>query len=178
MKKFRLLLLDANVVIELFRMGLWDKFISACDVHLARTVVEESKYWEDDIGQKHVINLTSFEQNGRITVHDVELSELNAFTDPFGLDILEKLDLGESESLSILCSSKEQFRISSSDKIVYRVLGALSRSEHGISLEELLQAVGITKKLEPKFSKVFRDEWSQRGFTEGFSGLAFKKPTR
>lgn len=176
MKKFSLLLLDANVVIELFRLGIWDKFISECDVHLARRVVEESMYWEDDFDEEHAIDLTPFEKIGRITVHDVELSELKTFTDPFGLDILEKLDPGESESLSILCSSTEQFLISSSDKIAYRVLGALSRSDQGISLEEILQAVGLSKKLKQQFGKAFREEWSRRGFAEGFSGLAFKKP--
>lgn len=41
MKKFRLLLLDADVVIELFRLGLWDGIVERCDVHLARIVVED-----------------------------------------------------------------------------------------------------------------------------------------
>ncbi len=39
LKTFNLLLLDANVVIELFRKGLRDKLLTFCDVHLARTVV-------------------------------------------------------------------------------------------------------------------------------------------
>ncbi len=40
MKKFRLLLLDANIVIELFGQGIWDRVIDLCDIHLARTVAE------------------------------------------------------------------------------------------------------------------------------------------
>ena len=39
MKKFRLLLLDANVVIELFRHGIWARVIETCEVYLSRTVV-------------------------------------------------------------------------------------------------------------------------------------------
>lgn len=57
MKKFSLLLLDTGIVIELFRLNLWDDFIASCDIHLGRTVVGESKYWEDDLGQKHPIEM-------------------------------------------------------------------------------------------------------------------------
>jgi hypothetical protein len=177
LKKFSLLLLDANVVIELFRLDMWDKFISLCDVHLARTVVFESKYWEDDLEHKHPIDLSPYEQDGRIIVHDAGILELSTLTDPFGSTILEKLDPGEAESLALLCASKERFLVSSSDKITYRVLGALRRSDQGISLEETLQAIGLTKRLTPQFGKTFREQWSRRGFTDGVSGLAFVKPT-
>jgi hypothetical protein len=39
MKKFSFLLLDANIVIELFRLGLWEKITDICDIHIAETVV-------------------------------------------------------------------------------------------------------------------------------------------
>lgn len=176
MKKFSLLLLDTGVVLELFRLALWDDFIALCDVHLARTVVRESKYWEDDLGQRHPIDLSPYERDGLVTVYDIDVSELDALTDPFGPDILVKLDPGEAESLAILCNSKDRFLVSSADKITYRVLGALKRSDQGISLEETLQAIGLTKRLVHKYSKAFREKWSQRGFSEGASGLAFMKP--
>ena len=38
-KKFRLLLLDANVVTEMARHSLWGQVIGLCEVHLARTVI-------------------------------------------------------------------------------------------------------------------------------------------
>ena len=36
-KKFSLLLPDANVVIHLFKLGIWERLIERCDVHPART---------------------------------------------------------------------------------------------------------------------------------------------
>lgn len=178
MKKFSLLLLDTNVVLVLFRLDLWDSFIGKCDVHLARVVVAESRYWEDGDGQRHPIDPSPYERDGRITVHDIDVSGLAVLTDPFGPDILGKLDDGEAESLAVLCNSKDRFLVSSSDKITYRVLGALNRSDQGISLEEVLQAIGLTKKLTPEFCKPYRERWSQRGFEEGISGLAFTKPKK
>ena len=176
MKRFSLLLLDTGIVIELFQLNIWDGFVAQCDVHLARTVVQESKYWEDDLGQKHPIDLSRYERDGLITVHDIDVSELDVLTSAFGPDILTKLDPGEAESLAILCNSKERFLVSSADGITYRVLGALKCSDQGISLEETLQAIGLTKQLVYKFSKAFREKWSRRGFSEGISGLAFTRP--
>ncbi len=40
MRKLRFLLLDANVIIQLFELGLWKNLIESCEVLLARTVAE------------------------------------------------------------------------------------------------------------------------------------------
>ncbi len=40
MTTLRLLLLDANVVIELFRLGIWGRVIERCRIFVARTIVE------------------------------------------------------------------------------------------------------------------------------------------
>lgn len=178
LKKFSLLLLDANIVIELFRLKLWDDFINLCDTHLARTVVNESKYWEDDLQNENSIDLSTYERDGHITIHDMDSSALEVLTEQFGPNILEKLDAGEAESLAVLCSSEERFLVSSADSITYRVLGALNRSDQGISLEEILAALGLTKNLPHRFSKAFREKWSRCGFEEGISGLAFTKPNK
>jgi hypothetical protein len=59
-KRLSFLLLDANVVIYLFKLGIWDKLVAACDLHLARTVVQESHFYEDDHGQRHDFDLTPY----------------------------------------------------------------------------------------------------------------------
>ena len=37
MKKFKFLLLDAGPIIKLFELGIWDEFISRCDITVTRT---------------------------------------------------------------------------------------------------------------------------------------------
>jgi hypothetical protein len=39
MKRLSFLLLDANIVIHLFKLGIWERLIELCDIHLARTVM-------------------------------------------------------------------------------------------------------------------------------------------
>ena len=55
-KKFPLLLLDADVVIELHCLGIWDQVVERCDVHVARSIVDdEALYFEDKQGDHGVV---------------------------------------------------------------------------------------------------------------------------
>lgn len=173
-KKFRLLLLDANVVIEAFRMGFWDNLVERCDIYLARTIVEtEAHFYEDDDGVRHDFELAPYEASGAITVFDVEMAEVEAFRQRFGPAYFEKLDPGEAEALAFLFAQQsEDWQICSADKIIYRVLGSCHRQEQGISLEEILQKVGLGRSVDRMFSREYREQWTQRGFQDGLSGMA------
>lgn len=173
MAKFNLLLLDTCVILELFRLDIWEDFLKQCDVHLSIIIIDEARFYEDDDGEKHTIDWTKY--TGRLTVHDVDASDLRLLTDPFGPGILEKLDPGEAELLAVLCKSFDNYKICSSDAIVFRVLGALNRSGQGLSLEEILGQIGMTKSLTWQHTKKFRDRWSNEGFVQGITGLALKR---
>ncbi len=175
MKKFSLLLLDANIVIELFRLGIWDKVVDLCDIHLARTVADrEAHFFLDEEGQRQDFDLTPYAQDGRIDVFDVAPSDLTAFLDSFDPVYFEKLDPGEAESLAFLLNSPPECLLCSADKIVFRVLGSLRRGEQGISLEEVLHQTGLARDLRPHFSRACRERWTNRGFQEGLQGIGPK----
>ncbi len=184
MKKFRLLLLDANIVIELFRLGIWDQLLEFCDIHLAKSIVGsktselrgEADFFIDDLGDRHEIDLEKDIEAGKITVFDVNPSDLGTFRAKFDPTYFEKLDAGETESLAYLLNSKETYQICSADAIVFRVLGNIScgkinRSEQGISLEEILQKIGLSRKLTSQFTKAFREKMTQKGFQEHLGGM-------
>lgn len=174
MKKFRLLLLDANVVIEISRHGLWDQIIARCDIHLARTVVDEAHFFVDDKGDRQIIDLSAHIDSKAITVFELMPSDLTDLRAKFGAGYFEKLDPGETESLAYLLRSGDDGLICSADKIVYRVLGNLHRSEQGVSLEEVLAQTGLGRKLAREFSREYREQWTQKGFQEGLGGLGAK----
>lgn len=175
MKKFQLLLLDANIVIELFRQGIWDKVVDLRDIHLARTVAqEEAHFYKDENGERHDFDLRPYAKDERITVFDVLLSELSGFLSHFGPTYLEKLDPGEAESLVYLLNSTEPCLICSADKIVYRVLGNINRGEQGISLEEILQKIGLGRPLKHHFSKAYHRYWTKQGSQERIQGTGWK----
>jgi hypothetical protein len=170
-KKFRLLLLDANVVIEISRHGLWDGIVARCEVHLARTVIDEAQFFDDANGNRQYIDLTAYINAKSITVFDLTPSDLAMLRAEFDPVYFEKLDPGETESLGYLLRQSAESQICSADKIVYRVLGNLKRSEQGVSLEELLDQVGLGRKLPREFTRTYREEWTKKGFQEGLGGI-------
>ncbi len=175
MKKFRLLLLDANVVFELFRHGIWDRLLEACDVHLAKTVVTtEAHFYQDDQGLRHDFDLGEYARSGKISVFDVGQPELTAFRAQFDPTYFERLDPGETESLVYLLNSKDACLICSADTIVYRVLGNLNRGEQGISLEEVLQKIGLARELTWPFTRAFREKYTKKGFEQRLGGLGLR----
>ena len=71
MKRLSFLLLDANVVIYLFEHRLWERLVETCDVHLARTVIDEAHFYEDDDGVRelelYALRQAGFEAEGYAT---------------------------------------------------------------------------------------------------------------
>jgi hypothetical protein len=175
-KKFRLLLLDANVVIEISRHDLWDQVVAKCDIHLAQTVIDEAQFYDDDNGRRHYIDLSPYISAKTIQPVELTPSQMAGFRAQFSPVYFEKLDPGETESLAYLLGQSEECLICSADKIVYRVLGCLSRSEQGVSLDEVLGQVGLGRRLGREFTKAYREEWTKKGFQEGLTGLGIRRP--
>ena len=171
MKKYQLLLLDANVVIYLFEEGVWDKLLEKCDVHLERTIVQQSAWYDDHNGNRHNIDLSGYENSGAITVFEVDLDEVEVLTSMLTPSISEVLHIGETESLARMVTSTDKYQICSSDPAVYRALGALNMSEQSVSLEILLKGIGLSRQLVWPFSEDFRKKYLEYGFSSGFLGL-------
>jgi hypothetical protein len=179
MKKFRFLLLDANVVIHLFELGLWEQFLEKCDVLLAQTVAErEARFFFDKDGQQHGIDLSRDIAEKCLTIVEVTPPDLKGFFDRFDPSYLDRLDPGEAESLAYLVESKDPCQICSSDAIVFRVLAQFALEERGLSLEEILQRIGLGRSLPRQFTKQFRAQWTTRGQEERIRGTGMKPDDR
>lgn len=166
-KIFRLLLLDANVVIELFRQRIWDRLLECCDIHLSRTIATtEAHFFEDEQGDRHDFDLPSYEACGAVTVFDVSLAQDAQLTRHFGPAYLERFDPGEREALAHLVTSADPYIIRSADSIVFKVLGFLNRAEQGISLEEILQQTGFGRQMCWRFTKAFRERYTREGSSD------------
>jgi len=175
MKKFRLLLLDANVVIEMFCVGIWDQIVERCDIWLSKIIVEdEAHFFIDENETRHDFDLNSYLEAGKINQFEVSTADLTAFLDRFSPVNLEKLDPGEAESLAYLLNQPDEFLICSADKIIFRVLGNMQIGERGVSLEEILQQNGLGRSLPHYFTKDYRERWTRVGFQEHLSGIGLK----
>ena len=110
----------------------------------------------------------------RVTVFDLTPSQLDGFRARFDPVYFEKLDPGETASLAYLLGQSDECRICSADKIVYRVLGCLSRPGQGVSLDEILGQIGFRRTVGREFTKAYREEWTKKVFQEGLTGLGLR----
>lgn len=177
MPKFKLLILDAGVVIRLHEFGIWKQVLDQCDVHLSRIVAEKEVLFEpsDEGGYGDDIDLSADIISGEVHVFDSTASELSTFRDQFDPLYLGDLDDGEAESLCHMMKQTADYLISSGDAIVYRVLGNLGRRDQGISLEEILQKIGLGRKVGWQYSKAFRENYTKEGETDRIQGKGKKK---
>ena len=173
-RRLSFLLLDANIIIKLCELRLWDKIVRSCDIHVGKTVIREARFFEDEDGNRVDIDLTSDIDAIRITLFEVDLAETTKFRNRFDQPYLEKLDPGETEALVRLQSLPKDSQLCSADAIVFKVLAGLGRDDQGLSLEELLNKVGMSRKLEWAFCRKFREKYSKDGHVEAIQGRGLK----
>ena len=165
MRRLPFLLLDAGPIIKLFELGIWEQFIGVCDVTITRTVAENEVLFALKGSDKEYIDLMSYEKEGQIKIVDVEPSTVTLFYNKFDLIYKAIIDPGEKETLAFMDISSEDWKVCAADHAVFRVLALLGKSEQGISLEEVLQKIGLTVsgQLEPQYTKKFREKWTRIG---------------
>lgn len=178
MPKLKLLILDAGVVIKLHELELWSAIVDRCDVHLSEIVARREcrfhETQEDDWGRD--IDLSHDIANRSITIFDVDQADVESFKTQFDPNYFADLDDGEAESLAFLVNHENDYRISTGDAIVYKVLGNLNRSDQGISLEEILATCGLGRNIQGyQYSKSFRVQMTQLGATDMVQGRGRKR---
>jgi hypothetical protein len=169
MKKFRFLLLDAGPIIKLFQLGLWDTFLGKCEITVSRTVMNEAKWASASFEDIHIA-LEPYEEKGHIQVIDLSPAEATSFFERFNTQYKAIIDPGEKETLAFLNNSNEPWKVCSTDHAVFRILGLLGKAEQGISLEELLNQIGLSRKLGWQYTKEFRKKNTHRGQTDSVQG--------
>lgn len=119
----KLLLLDTGIVLELFRLGLWEVVLERYEVHISEMIVTETKFYENDQGEHISIDLNVYKN--RMTIHSVDLADVRELKKSFGTNILERIDDGEVELLSR--SNAERMLYSGDFKKKYKGLRLLDK---------------------------------------------------
>ena len=142
-----IVLLDADVIIDLHKFGIWEHITKRNEILIPSTVLRrEVYYYKDDSGFNRSIDLIQ-EAGETFSEVSVTVEEIFNFKKKFERFILEELDTGETEALKILDDREDCF-FSTCDKAAIKVIALLGKREQGMSFENLLESSGITKKLE------------------------------
>jgi hypothetical protein len=157
----RLVLLDADVVIRLFEMGIWEKLVTQTRVTLAQQVFDQAQhYYDPETMARKRINLQQFLDQNRIDVLDCEaqeVAEVRGVCCKFA-----DLHTGELESLAILNRPEQNTVFCTADRGAVRAAVMLGLTEKIISLEELLRLTSLQRDFDGRDNWQYSEQTFQR----------------
>lgn len=144
-----IVLLDADVIIDLHRLGIWEQIVKRNQVKISSIILRQEVYfYEDEQGKRHNIDLLK-DAGIKFQELSIEVTIMRDFIKQFDRNIQEELHPGELEALSIIQDDKG-LCFCTSDKMAIKALALIGSSSQGISFEQLLKSSGIAKKIEYK----------------------------
>jgi hypothetical protein len=149
----KLLLLDADIVIDIHTLDLFDKLKSSYEVCITKKVFEEAKYYKKG-GLKYRIDLKD-----KVTlIEDIEIENLR-IVNREAREAMLQIDPGEATSIAYLNQTSEKILFCLCDKAAIKLVAYMNLNEKCISLENLLKRAGHHGiKLYPRhFESNFKD---------------------
>lgn len=150
--KSKLLLLDANVVIEAHRLAYWKALYTQFEISLPSVVIQqEVKFFQSQniVGSTQtVISLQPQVESGEICEIAATLDEMDLLASKLKPSFYEILGDGELEALALIVADKvRDMRFSTADGPTIKTLGALCLANYGVSFEELLREIGQSARV-------------------------------
>jgi hypothetical protein len=140
----KLWLLDADVVIDLLSLDVFDKLITRCEVFLATIVIDEVKFFKKE-GVKLQINFREkYVESGLVKELSATADEINTILSKLPSIFQDTLDPGELESLAV-CFREGDLTFCSCDAAAIRALPFLDLSDRAVSVADLLKSSGLLK---------------------------------
>jgi len=146
----KLLLLDADVIIDLHTLGLFGKISKAYNICLTRDVFEEARYYKKD-GTKIDIDIKDVVIIKNVDVESLRKVQREAKEARLGIGP------GESTSIAYLIQT-EKITFCTCDQVAIKLLSYLELEQKSISMEKALRNTGYHgKNLYPRhLEKTFR----------------------
>jgi len=140
----KLLLLDADVIIDLHVLGIFEKLAKAYEIFVTIEVLREARYYKK-AGKKYPIHI-----EGKITViKNVQLDSLNKVMAE-AREARLAIDQGEATSIAYLLQPEEDLRLCTFDKAAIKLISYMGLGEKSVSLEKALKSAGHHRKLYPR----------------------------
>jgi hypothetical protein len=131
-----LILLDANVIIELHKLGIWSQILVQCKVFTTDCIAHNESLYYPVNNTRVPIELDEFTDNGSLTIIEATADDIGALESIFSDDFLESIHDGEKEALALIAAGKHQDSIfCTADGPAIKALAMLNKGQNGISLE-------------------------------------------
>lgn len=179
--KPKYVLLDANIVIEAYELGIWQMLTGKTDVYVPSIVVNDEAILFKKEGSyiPEEINLRKQIDDGNIFELTADAADVAKLYNIFDTLFLENIHSGEREAFALLYAEKiEEMEFCTADAAPIKAIAMLQLSEKGVSFEALLKSIGIKKKLRKHFTKKWFKEKLKEGKENLITGEGLKEKYR
>jgi hypothetical protein len=173
-QKPKLLLLDADVVIEAHKLGAWDALKEAFSIAVPATIVREAPYFTSSEGRQG-INLQREIDAGEITCIDATADEIQATFENFAPVFMQGIDDGEKEGIAIIRFEKSEDCVFCTGDTNAVAIGMLAIDNRSVSFESVLQVAKVAvPRVRPSMTIKAHDDHVRKGKTRRITGEYFK----
>lgn len=136
----KLLLLDADVVIDLHTLGLFDRINKGFEIHITKTVLDEASYFKS-CGARTNIDI----RNCVTVIENVAVEHLQTVRNE-AKEARLGIDPGEMEAIACLMQEDEGLIFCTCDQAAIKLLAFMNLEERSVSIEKALRTTGYQKK--------------------------------
>lgn len=168
-----LLLLDACIIIDAYTLGVWDNLVASGEIVAPSIVIhDEAKFYKTENGRESTqIDLPSLVDAHRIQEASATPSEMGDVLQYLDRGTQEGLDPGEIEALAIIMKDRNgEMLFCTADRIAVETVAMLGLSERGVSMESMLDRLGLHKEVPAKCSEQRFRQYIQNGTTMRLQG--------
>ena len=163
----KLVILDANVIIELFSQGIFDALIKRFSIKLPKTIKDECQYYSDQSNVEIQIDWEPYIKGGQVEEVAASAQEYGELVKKLKDDFHRGIDPGELEAIALICAQEDDdLFFCSGDLPSLKAMGVLGKGNQAVSLENLLKSAGMPRKLKHQFSEARKQQEITKAFAE------------
>jgi len=134
----KLLLLDADVIIDLHTLSLFDRIIKGYEIHVTKTVLSEASYFKRDGAR------TKIAIRDRVTIiENIAVEHLQTVRDE-AKEARLGIDPGELEAIACLIQNDEELIFCTCDQAAIKLLAFMNLEARAVSIEKTIRTTGYS----------------------------------
>lgn len=158
MSQLKLWLLDADIIIDLLSLDVFDKLVGLHKIYVASSVIDEVRYFYKGDIKKHIDFRRQYIDTSLVLEYSASPKEIKETLSQLPSLQQQVIHPGELESLAILIR-EEDLKFCSCDAAIIQALPFFDLSDRGVSAEQLLKKSGLTNpRLEDKHTERYFKE--------------------
>jgi predicted nucleic acid-binding protein len=174
----RYVLLDANIIIEAYRLGIWQNLTDRTEISVPSVVISDEAlfYSRREGAVPKAIQLSDLVRLGKIREVTATTDQIRDVLSLFDRVFVQGIHAGELEALALMNTGElPDTSFCSADQVAIQALAMIGCADTGISMEKLLRQAGLQQSLERQFTDGFFRQHLELGKANRITGQGMRR---